>query len=100
MEKKVEGLRIGQKVRVLRKEGKPHKHSAEGHICRISNAIRFSVGFVRNNYKYELEWCPEDNPGKHFPLLITRYFFYDDDIEAVNEPTLSSTTKSLALPEV
>ena len=99
MKEQVKRFHVGQKVTLLYSKGKPHKQAAAGHICRIFNVVSFVWG-PDEECKYELEWYQEDNPDKQMPFLITRYFFYENDMELVKDLNLSATVKSHALPDV
>ena len=98
MKEQVKKFYIGQKVKLLYSKGKPHKQPVAGHICRIFNVVSFGWG-PDEEWKYELEWYQEDNPDKQMPFLITRYFFYENDMELVKDLNLSATVKSHALPD-
>ena len=69
---------IGLKVTITNTNPRSNKSTLYGHTCRIKR--RYQNTTDTYSYAYDIEWCPEDNPGREMdfdpsPLLWTKYDF-------------------------
>ena len=75
---------IGLKVTITNTNPRSNKSTLYGHTCRIKRRYernRYdSYAMDTYSYAYDIEWCPEDNPGREMDfdpsvLLWTKYDF-------------------------
>ena len=75
---------IGLKVTITNTNPRSNKSTLYGHTCRIKRRYernRYdSYAMDTYSYAYDIEWYPEDTPGREMdfdpsPLLWTKYDF-------------------------
>ena len=68
---------IGIKVTITNTNPRSNKSTLYGHTCRIKRRYernRYdSYAMDTYSYAYDIEWCPEDSPGRRWILTLVLF---------------------------